>query len=348
MPRPTSPMTKPLVDAVKAFQESLGLDADGVIGPATVAALNGGAATTKEDIVANMERWRWEPSDFGDFHVFVNIPEFRLRDHGSGDRGPLHDPRRRRHAQAPDAGVLRRDRAHRRQPLLERAGLDRHQRDRAAPAGQSGLSRTARTWRCCPAARSINASAIDWTQTNINNFHIRQRPGAGNALGQIKFLFPNQHDVYLHDTPSKSLFAALLPRLQPRLRARRRTRWSSPTRCSRTSRSSPRPRSKRMFGNCETLGEPQDPHPGAHLPTSRCASTRTAPSAPMATSTAHNKRLIELLDRVAPEPQPRRRCRQARPPVRRRRLVACRCTAAQRQAFTRCLGICLGSAAFFA
>ena len=53
----------------------------------------------------------------------------------------------------------------------------------------------------------INASAIDWTQTNINKFHIRQRPGGGNALGQIKFLFPNEHDVYLHDTPSKSLFA---------------------------------------------------------------------------------------------------------------------------------------------
>ncbi len=53
----------------------------------------------------------------------------------------------------------------------------------------------------------VNASAVDWTQTNINQFHIRQRPGTGNALGQIKFLFPNQHDVYLHDTPSKSLFA---------------------------------------------------------------------------------------------------------------------------------------------
>src|SRR5690606_29129733 len=52
----------------------------------------------------------------------------------------------------------------------------------------------------------INAASVDWTQTSIRNFHIRQRPGPGNALGQIKFLFPNQHDVYLHDTPSKSLF----------------------------------------------------------------------------------------------------------------------------------------------
>jgi murein L,D-transpeptidase YcbB/YkuD len=56
-------------------------------------------------------------------------------------------------------------------------------------------------------SKVINAAAIDWTQTNINNYHIRQRPGGGNALGQIKFLFPNEHDVYLHDTPSKSLFS---------------------------------------------------------------------------------------------------------------------------------------------
>lgn len=50
-----------LVDAIKAFQESLGLTADGVLGPATVAALNGGSNVSKDDIIANMERWRWEP-----------------------------------------------------------------------------------------------------------------------------------------------------------------------------------------------------------------------------------------------------------------------------------------------
>jgi len=53
----------------------------------------------------------------------------------------------------------------------------------------------------------INAAAIDWTTTNINNYAIRQKPGPGNALGKIKFLFPNEHNVYLHDTPSKSLFS---------------------------------------------------------------------------------------------------------------------------------------------
>jgi murein L,D-transpeptidase YcbB/YkuD len=49
---------------------------------------------------------------------------------------------------------------------------------------------------------------VDWSQVSTTNFpfRVRQRPGPGNALGQIKFLFPNKHDVYLHDTPSKSYF----------------------------------------------------------------------------------------------------------------------------------------------
>ena len=58
-------------------------------------------------------------------------------------------------------------------------------------------------------AQVIDASAIDWSSVTQSNwkYSIRQLPGGGNALGQIKFLFPNEHDVYLHDTPSKSLFA---------------------------------------------------------------------------------------------------------------------------------------------
>lgn len=137
---------------MKAFQDSLGLTADGVVGPATVAALNGGSATTKEDIIANMERWRWEPSDYGDFHVAVNIPEFRLV---IMDHGKLHYTTRVvvGHAVEPDPGVLRRDRAHRRQPVLERATLDPGQRDRPQARRQPRLSR-ARTWNCSTAARS--------------------------------------------------------------------------------------------------------------------------------------------------------------------------------------------------
>ena len=194
-----------LVAAVQSFQEGLGLNADGAIGPATIAALNSGSATTKEDIVANMERWRWEPNDYGDFQVTVNIPEFRLwiMDHGKvahttrvvvgrpQNQTPVFNDEIEHIVVNPYWNVPSSIATNEIKPhLLANPGY---------LAGQN--------MEMLSGGKVINASAIDWTQTNINNFHIRQKPGAGNALGQIKFLFPNEHDVYLHDTPSKSLFA---------------------------------------------------------------------------------------------------------------------------------------------
>ncbi|HEV2514383.1 MAG TPA: L,D-transpeptidase family protein [Devosia sp.] len=196
---------EPLVVAVKAFQESLGLNGDGVIGPATIAALNGGSATTKEDIVANMERWRWEPNDYGDFQVTVNIPEFRLWIMNKDEvhyttRVVVGTPKNQTavfndeiehivvnpYWNVPSSIATNEIKPH----LIANPGYLASQNMEMLSGG-----------------KVINASAIDWTQTNINRFHIRQRPGAGNALGRVKFLFPNQHDIYLHDTPSKSLFS---------------------------------------------------------------------------------------------------------------------------------------------
>jgi len=196
---------EPLVAAVKAFQEGLGLNGDGVIGPATIAALNGGSATTKEDIVANMERWRWEPNDYGDFQVTVNIPEFRLWIMNEDQvhyttRVVVGTPKNQTavfndeiehivvnpYWNVPSSIATNEIKPH----LIANPGYLASQNMEMLSGG-----------------KVINASAIDWTQTNINRFHIRQRPGAGNALGRVKFLFPNQHDIYLHDTPSKSLFS---------------------------------------------------------------------------------------------------------------------------------------------
>jgi murein L,D-transpeptidase YcbB/YkuD len=194
-----------LVEAVKTFQGSLGLEADGVIGPATIAALNGGSATTKEDIVANMERWRWEPDDYGRFEVEVNIPEFRLWIKKDGE--VVHTTRvvvGRPQNQTP---VFNNSIKHivvnpywNVPPSIATNEIKPH-----LMANPGYLD--SQNMEMLYGGKVVNASAIDWTQTNINNFHIRQRPGTGNALGQIKFLFPNEHDVYLHDTPSKSLFA---------------------------------------------------------------------------------------------------------------------------------------------
>lgn len=194
-----------LVEAVKAFQDSLGLNTDGVVGPATIAALNGGSATTREDIVANMERWRWEPNAFGDFQVTVNIPEFRLWIMNKGDvhyttrvvvgtpkhQTPVFNDEIKHIVVNPYWNVPASIANNEIRPnLVANPGYLANQNMEMLYGG-----------------KVVNAAAFDWTQTNIRQFHIRQKPGPGNALGQIKFLFPNQHDVYLHDTPSKSLFS---------------------------------------------------------------------------------------------------------------------------------------------
>jgi murein L,D-transpeptidase YcbB/YkuD len=152
-----------------------------------------------------MERWRWEPNDYGDFQVTVNIPEFRLWIMNKDEvhyttRVVVGTPKNQTavfndeiehivvnpYWNVPSSIATNEIKPH----LIANPGYLASQNMEMLSGG-----------------KVINASAIDWTQTNINKFHIRQKPGAGNALGRVKFLFPNQHDIYLHDTPSKSLFS---------------------------------------------------------------------------------------------------------------------------------------------
>lgn len=195
------------VTAVKDFQSAQGLEVDGIIGPATIAALNGGGATRREDIIANMERWRWMPSDLGAFHVFVNIPEFRLAINRNGqeeyttrvvvgttkNQTPIFSDNIRHLVVNPywnvPSSIIKGEIA---PAVMRNPGYINSQNMDLLYNGSV-----------------VSTSAVDWSQVSSSNFpfRVRQRPGPGNALGQIKFLFPNKHDVYLHDTPSKSLFA---------------------------------------------------------------------------------------------------------------------------------------------
>lgn len=195
------------VAAVERFQQGQGLEVDGIIGPATVAALNGGAATRREDIIANMERWRWMPSDLGAFTVLVNIPEFRLSILRDGreeyttrvvvgtteNQTPIFSDAIRHLVVNPywnvPSSILKGEIA---PAVLQNPAYTDNQNMDLLYEGNV-----------------ISPWQVNWSQvsTSYFPFKVRQRPGPGNALGQIKFLFPNKHDVYLHDTPSKALFA---------------------------------------------------------------------------------------------------------------------------------------------
>ena len=194
-----------LIDAVKAFQTELGLTTDGILGPATVAALNGGGNVGKDDIIANMERWRWEPEDFGQFNVQVNIPEFSLWIMKDG--APVHTtrvvvgtPKNQTPVFSDEIQNIVVNPYWNVPPSIAAAEIRPH-----LIANPNYLD--SQDMEMLAGGRIINAAAIDWTTTNINNYAVRQRPGPSNALGAIKFLFPNEHNVYLHDTPSKSLFS---------------------------------------------------------------------------------------------------------------------------------------------
>jgi len=194
------------VAAVEEFQTSIGLIADGVIGPATIAALNGAQGASKEDIVANMERWRWMPKELGDFHVFVNIPEFRLQVNKQGTvehetRVVVGKPKHK-------TPVFSDEIEHVVVNPYWNVPYSITKNELLPAAGGNPGYFSARNYELLSGGRVISASSVDWANVNPANppFRIRQRPGSRNALGRIKFLFPNQHSVYLHDTPSKSLF----------------------------------------------------------------------------------------------------------------------------------------------
>jgi murein L,D-transpeptidase YcbB/YkuD len=196
-----------VVQAVQAFQDSLGLQADGIAGPATVAALNGGSATSKDDIIANMERWRWMPEDLGAFNVFVNIPEFKLAVVKNGQetyttRVVVGTPE---HQTVVFSDAIRHIVVN---PYWNVPPSIANNEIAPKLATNPGYIDSQNMELLSSGGQVINASAIDWSQVPAGKFpfRIRQRPGGGNALGAVKFLFPNVHDIYLHDTPSKSLF----------------------------------------------------------------------------------------------------------------------------------------------
>ncbi len=170
-----------LVKAVKKFQAANNIRATGIINKTTRARMNKGKPNREAQILANMERWRWVPTEFGNYHVRVNIPEYLVR--VIKDEKIIHQERvvtgKIKHATPSFSDVM------------ETVVLNPYwnvpqsiiwnEMNGVAPKGYEG--------------RVVNGRVF-----------IRQPPGPRNALGRVKFLFPNKHSVYLHDTPSKSLF----------------------------------------------------------------------------------------------------------------------------------------------
>jgi L,D-transpeptidase YcbB len=165
------------------------------------------AAGNARKLLVNLEEWRWMPDTLGDFYIWVNIPEFTLRVVKGGN--VIHTER---------VVVGKRDTP---TPVFSQNlqqiifhptwGVPESiKRQDVLPSLQRGSTRifTFYHLRIQRAGRDIDPASIDWSTADMRNFHVYQPPGENNVLGNIKFRFPNKHDVYMHDTPQKNLFNA--------------------------------------------------------------------------------------------------------------------------------------------
>ena len=194
---------KATVKAVKKFQFRHGLVPDGVIGQGTITALNQTKNIRREQIIANLERWKWYPKDLGKHYIIVNIPAYSLRIIKDGD-------------------------------TIERKRVVVGKEKRRTPILSSTFSNIVfnPTWTVPPtilkedlvpaatanrgyfAARDITiydskgnvVSPEKWNPEKPRGYRYVQAPGNGNSLGNVKFNFPNHYTVYLHDTNHRDYF----------------------------------------------------------------------------------------------------------------------------------------------
>ena len=196
--------TVELAEAVKQFQRRHGLTDDGAITPAVVAEMNVPLDERIQRIRLNLERWRWLPRNLGERYILVNIPEARLEVWDHGDV-----------------------------PITMRTVVGKQ--DTPTPIFNDVMTHVVFSpfWNVPPeiaegetlpevlkdpefltrqnmevldtSGNPVDALLIDLS--DLTKYRFRQRPGTDNSLGLVKFMFPNQFDVYLHDTPANSLFA---------------------------------------------------------------------------------------------------------------------------------------------
>jgi murein L,D-transpeptidase YcbB/YkuD len=185
-------------DAVKTFQTESELEVDGNLGPNTTRALNGEQKEVRrpshnpiDTILVNMERWRWLPRNLGNPHVVVNVPDYTLTLYND-DKVYWHT---RIVVGKPNLAT----------PMV---------------SAEMKFITVNPTWNVPPSIiekeylpaleqdpQALERIGLKLTQEADGTIRISQPPGAGNALGRIRFNFPNKFLVYQHDTPDKYLFA---------------------------------------------------------------------------------------------------------------------------------------------
>ncbi|WP_159079868.1 L,D-transpeptidase family protein [Methyloceanibacter sp. wino2] len=172
---------------------------------------------TVQLIAINMERWRWLPSDLGNFHVWNNIPEFKFRVLKGGRTiyeektivgqtqyataffsAPMRNIVFNPNWTVPPT-IVKEDIAPKLKGPQRSGGLFGGRESRNRMLSRYGL-------KVSKGGKPVDADAVDWQNVNVHTYTFQQDPGPHNVLGQFKFNFPNKHAIYMHDTTQKELF----------------------------------------------------------------------------------------------------------------------------------------------
>lgn len=198
-----------LKDAVMRFQRRHQLSADGAVGSKTIEMLNVPLETRAKQIAYNLERWRWLPSELEANRVWVDLTNYMVDVHLNGELTSMK------------AVIGRPDR---KTPVFKDQMTymvtnptwrvpNRIARENLLPKLQSDPNYLIKNGYKLYSSWGVGARELDSTKVNWNSitpdkltFRFEQEPDEANALGQYKFMFPNKHEIYLHDTPAKHLF----------------------------------------------------------------------------------------------------------------------------------------------
>ena len=200
-----------LEKAVKHFQKNTGEKPDGIVGPKTRYSMNLSIAERIEQIVQNMERWRWLPYDMGEKYLMVNMAGYRLYVVEKNDvvlEMPviIGKPYRATPAFSRKVEYLEFNPTWKVPPTIAKEDfLPKIRKDIGFL--KTNHIKVYENWAAD--APEVNPEEVDWDalQPNELNFKFEQVAGDRNSLGRVKFMFPNSFRVYLHDTPSRNLFA---------------------------------------------------------------------------------------------------------------------------------------------
>jgi murein L,D-transpeptidase YcbB/YkuD len=194
-----------LRQALEHFQTRHNLQEDGALGPNTLTALNVPVAERIEALRLNLDRWRWLPRDLGERFILVNVAGFEL-EVVEGDSA------------IESMDVVVGATAHQTpifQDTLEHMVVNPYwnvpesiAEEEIIPAALEDPTYLERNdYELVRDGNAIAPSSVPASELTSGDYRIRQKPGDGNALGHVKFIFPNANDIYLHDTPADNLFS---------------------------------------------------------------------------------------------------------------------------------------------